>query len=209
MDKNKIRKINELIESLKVIDYKEQDVSSDTTFLKLKVGHYSLNNGETIRRESVVKENGSADATAIFAITKQKEILLVIQPRTPLPTNTKIDIELPAGYIEPNETPEIAAMRELEEETGYKAEDIKIIDEYYPSLGYSGEKIYIALAIGCEKVTNQHLDKDEFVHYIHVNIEEFKYLIDNKYILDATARLGYYKVLEYFKTNNMLDMVGR
>lgn len=208
MNKEKIEEIRKIIADLRVVNYNEENIETDTTFLGLKEGNYYLNNGNKMRRESVVRRSGCADAVAMFAITLEKEILLVIQPRAALPTDDKIDIELPAGYIEEGEEPSIAAMRELNEETGYVAQDITIIDSYYPSLGYSGEKIYIAIAIGCEKKGEQHLDKDEFVSYIKVTIKEFKYLLDNDYILDATARLAYYRTLEYLTNNQMLSMVG-
>lgn len=209
MDIEKIDYINKLIDEIKVIDSKENEIDSETTFLKLKEGNYRLSNGEVIRREGVVRRVGSVDAVAMFAITKNKEILLVIQPRVALPTETKVDIEIPAGYIEIEEEILDAARRELLEETGYEAMEYINIDSYYPSLGYSGEKINIVLAIGCEKIQEQDLDKDEFVSYIKVSIDEFKYLLDNGYILDATARLAYYRTLEYLTNNSMLNMVGR
>ena len=204
MNKNKLEEINKLINELKVIDYKIRDIENNPKFIKIREGIYTLANGEKIRRESVVKINGNSNAVAMFAITKEEEIILVIQPRTVLPTDTKIDIEIPAGYIEKNEQIIEAAARELLEETGYKAEDMVCIDEYYPSLGCSGERISIILATDCEKVSKQKLDQDEFIKCIKVTFEEFKYLLDNGYILDATARLAYYKTLEYLSNNNLL-----
>lgn len=208
MDKEKVKYIDNLIDNLKVISYTDKEIESNTTFLKLKEGYYELNNNETIRRESVIRRVGAIDAVAMFAITNDKEILLVIQPRVALPTETKVDIELPAGYIEKDEDILDAAARELKEETGYIAQNMIKIDSYYPSLGYSGEKIHIVLSLGCEKKSEQNLDKDEFVSFIKVNIKEFKYLLENGYILDATARLAYYRTLEYLTNNSMLNMIG-
>ena len=208
MDKEKVKYIDNLIDNLKVISYTDKEIESNTTFLKLKEGYYKLNNNETIRRESVIRRVGAIDAVAMFAITNDKEILLVIQPRVALPTEIKVDIELPAGYIEKDEDILDAAARELKEETGYIAQNMIKIDSYYPSLGYSGEKIHIVLSLGCEKKYEQDLDKDEFVSFIKVNIKEFKYLLENGYILDATARLAYYRTLEYLTNNSMLNMIG-
>lgn len=208
MDKEKVKYIDNLIDNLKVISYTDKEIESNTTFLKLKEGYYKLNNNETIRRESVIRRVGAIDAVAMFAITNDKEILLVIQPRVALPTETKVDIELPAGYIEKDEDILDAAARELKEETGYIAQNMIKIDSYYPSLGYSGEKIHIVLSLGCEKKYEQDLDKDEFVSFIKVNIKEFKYLLENGYILDATARLAYYRTLEYLTNNSMLNTIG-
>lgn len=204
MNSKKIEKINDFIQSLKVIKYNSKEIDTNTSFLKLKKGNYKLANGKTIERESVVKKSGNSDAVAIFAITSNNDILLVIQPRVVLPTKTKVNIEIPAGYVEINETIIDAAKRELEEETGYIAKSFNIIDEYYPSLGHSGEKISIVLATSCEQKGKQNLDEDEYIKNIKVTFEEFKYLLDNKYILDATARLAYYKTIEYISNNNQL-----
>ncbi|MEE3343360.1 MAG: NUDIX hydrolase [Bacilli bacterium] len=204
MDKNKLSKINKIIDELKVTEYNISKIETNTSFLALQKGNYKLANGKKINRESVIKKNGNSDAVAIFATTKDNEIILVIQPRVVLPTKTKIDIEIPAGYIEKEETIIDAAIRELKEETGYKTKELNIIDEYYPSLGYSSEKISIILATNCEKVGEPKPDADEFIKYITVTFEEFKYLLDNNYILDATARLAYYKTIEYIANKNQL-----
>ena len=193
---NFIDDINEKIDSLKVLSFKE-DIISSGKFLELKKGTYKLNNNENITREIVVKKIGTGNASAIFAVTSDKKILLVIQPRVSLPTKDKINVELPAGYIESGEDSVSSGIRELEEETGYTTDNILIADEYYPSLGASGEKITLLLATNCRKTKELSLDKDEFLHYIEVDLDEFRYLLDNGYIKDVNARIGYYKYLEY------------
>lgn len=192
-----LKKINEDIEKIKVIDYKEESIETPTNFIGLKKGSYKLNNGKSIIREGALKKEGEGNAVCIFAVTSDKKILIVIQPRVPLPTNNKINIELPAGYIEPKETSIQSGLRELVEETGYTSNDITLVDSYYTSLGFSGERIDLLLALDCIKVGEQKLDKDEFVFYELVTLEEFEYLLNNNYIMDANARIGYYRYLEY------------
>lgn len=192
-----ITRINKQIEKLKVIDYKEENITTDTSFIALKKGLYTLNNGHSIEREGATKKIGTGNAVCIFAVTTDKKILITIQPRVPLPTSTKINIEIPAGYIEEKEDTITAALRELEEETGYTTNDIFLVDSYYTSLGINGERINLLIALNCTKIGEQHLDKDEFIIQELVTLEEFEYLLNNNYIMDANARIGYYRYLEY------------
>lgn len=192
-----LEKIKQDIDQLKVVCYEEKKLQSDCQFLSLKEGFYQLNNGETIRREIVSTSVLDGCAVCIFAVTVNKKILLVIQPRVTLPTKEKVNIELPAGYMEKGESSVMAGIRELEEETGYTTNDITLVDSYYTSLGASGERIDLLLALDCYKVGEQHLDKDEFVLYEEVTLEEFELLLNSNCIMDANARIGYYRYLEY------------
>ena len=56
--------------------------------------------------------------------------------------------ELVAGRMEPGETPEQGAARELAEETGYRAKRIKVFLEVFPTPGFLEEKMFILLATG-------------------------------------------------------------
>lgn len=190
--------IEEKINNLKVRSY-DIEVLGSGNFIELRKGIYNLNNDKSIEREVVAKKIGTGNAVAMFAVDEEGKILLVIQPRVSLPTDDKINIELPAGYIEDGEDACCAGRRELEEETGYVSERIVLADEYYPSLGASGEKITLLLALNCKKTKELKLDKDEYLYNIRVSLDEFRYLLDNNYIKDVNARIGYYKYLEYIK----------
>ena len=70
------------------------------------------------------------DFVAIVGLTPRKELLMVRQFR---PTVGAKTLELPAGHVEPGETPEIAARKELAEETGYEADTFELIATLSPS----------------------------------------------------------------------------
>lgn len=208
MNIEKIDYINKLIDDVKVVNYTLEDVKCDTSFIKLNKGKYVLNNNKSIEREGVLKQSDAMNAVVVFAVTSSKEILMVIQPRVFLPTDTRVTIEMPAGYIDSSESVIEAAKRELLEETGYSSDKLYYIDNTYPSLGYSGENISIVLALDCKKVAKQKLDDDEFLNYFKASISEVKYLLDNGFIVDSTTKLTYYEVLDYLSCNNMVNVLG-
>jgi len=87
------------------------------------------------------------------------DVVLVTQYRHPA---RKSILEIPAGKIEKGETPEQAAYREIEEETGYSAGRLKHLFNWYLAPGYNTELIRIFLATGLKKrVGSRDLDEDE------------------------------------------------
>lgn len=57
-------------------------------------------------------------------------------------------VELPAGTLDPGESPEQTARRELIEETGYRASHFKLLCEFHTSPGVLSERMYLFLATG-------------------------------------------------------------
>jgi len=85
----------------------------------------------------VVQHPGSV---AVVATDDEGNYILVSQFRVSVGDWT---IEVPAGTLEEGEDPEDCAARELEEETGYKAEDLNLLAETYTSPGYTNERLYV------------------------------------------------------------------
>ena len=75
---------------------------------------------------------------------------------------TSIREELPAGKLEKGEDPFEAAKRELGEECGLTADHYTPLGEFYPTVGYDTEIIYMWVATGLH-TTQMHLDDDEFL----------------------------------------------
>ena len=97
--------------------------------------------GGTSYRE-IIEHNGGA---VIAALTEDKKLVMVRQYRKPA---DKVLLEVPAGKIDPGEKPLEAAVRELKEETGYTAEKVEFLTQFYPSVGYSEEMLYLYLCTG-------------------------------------------------------------
>lgn len=82
-------------------------------------------------------------AVGIVPITSNGEIVLVKQYRKAV---ERALLEIPAGRLEAEEDPSQCAIRELKEETGYTADSLEKMLEFYSAPGFSTEKIYIYLA---------------------------------------------------------------
>ncbi|HWB82571.1 MAG TPA: NUDIX hydrolase [Bryobacteraceae bacterium] len=80
---------------------------------------------------------------AIVAITEEDRVLAVRQYR---PAVERYTIELPSGLIDPGETPEQSARRELLEETGYAAGEMEVLGAMLPDTGRLGNRIWSCFA---------------------------------------------------------------
>jgi ADP-ribose pyrophosphatase len=109
-----------------------------------------------IRKCEIVSHLGGSVVIPLF---KNGDILLVRQYRYPF---KKFVLEAPAGKLEPIEDPLIAAKRELQEETGYRAETFEKLTAIYTTPGFCNEVLHIYLATGVKKSEHgQHLDEGE------------------------------------------------
>ncbi len=113
--------------------------------LKVRVDELSIRPGHTTTRE-VVEHPG---AVAVVGLTSSGHILLVRQYRHAVGA---VVLELPAGTREAGESAEETARRELIEETGYAPGELRELCTFYPSPGYSAERITLFLATACEPV---------------------------------------------------------
>ena len=105
----------------------------------------------------------------VFAITPQKEVVLVRQYRHGA---EDILTELPAGYIEDGETPETAARRELIEETGYTpGGGLEFIGEFIIGPAGTKHRAYAYLARNAVRAGSQSLDSNEDIEILTMPLE--------------------------------------
>ncbi len=92
--------------------------------------------------------------------------------------------ELPAGTLEPPEPPELCARRELIEETGFQAGEMKSLGWFYTSPGILTEKMYAFIATGLTPGP-QALEENETITVEPLPVNTIRAMIDSKEILDG------------------------
>ncbi|ADL18456.1 NUDIX hydrolase [Acidilobus saccharovorans 345-15] len=107
-------------------------------------------------------------SVAVLPVLEDGRVILERQWR---PATGSWVLEAPAGRVERGETPEEAAMRELEEETGYRASRLTKVYEAYVSPGYSDEVQHGYIAEGLTRV-GQRLEPDEVISLAFMRPEE-------------------------------------
>lgn len=113
-------------------------------------------NGNIVKWD-FIKHQGAA---AVVPVREDGKILMVRQYRNALDRYT---LEIPAGALDaPDEPTKDAAARELEEETGYRAEKLELLITLRTTVAFCNEKIDIYVATGLTS-GSQNLDEDEFI----------------------------------------------
>lgn len=143
----------------------------------LDLSEVELSDGQHQMRE-IIRHPG---ATAVVALDDQNRVLLVRQFRS---AAAQIMSEIPAGVLNIGENPQEAAIRELQEETGYKPGKIEPLGGFYAAPGYTTE--YIHLFVATQLVESPlPPDEDEFIEVQRVPLEDAVAMIEHREIEDA------------------------
>ena len=92
--------------------------------------------------------------------------------------------ELCAGTLDPGESPEAGALRELREETGYQATQMEAIGGFYGTPGFSTEYLHVFVATGLSQV-GQELDPTEDIRAVPVSRERVREMIRGQGLADS------------------------
>ncbi len=174
--------------------YEEKTMKSDKLYegkiLNLRIDTVELPDKKYSKREIVEHPGG----VAVIPVTDDNSVILVKQYRKAV---ERFLYEIPAGKLELNEEPRQTAVRELKEETGFTANKLTYLYEFYTTPGYCNEKIYLFL--GEELVEGEAVpDPGEFIESVKIHIDDLLKMIDRGEIIDSKTIIGIYLAKEYF-----------
>lgn len=131
-------------------------------------------------------------AAAVVAVKEDGKLLMVRQYRNALNRET---LEIPAGGLNDVDEPtDLAAARELEEETGYSAGKLELLLSLRTTVAFCDEKIDVYVATDLKR-SKQHLDEDEFLDVLSYDVKALLEMIYDCKIQDGktvSAILAYY-----------------
>ena len=145
-------------------------------------------NGNVVKWDFI----GHKGAAAVVAVNEDGKLLMVRQYRNALDRET---LEIPAGALDSVDEPtHVAAARELEEETGYKAGKLELLIKLRTTVAFCNERKDVYLATDLQP-SKQNLDDDEFINVELHDIDELVQMIYDCKIEDSktVAALMAYK----------------
>lgn len=152
--------------------------------LNLRIDHVKFPSGDIKPREVVEHR----PAAAILAVDAAENIYLVAQYRHAV---DEVLYEIPAGIIEQGENAAEAAVRELQEEIGYKPGILMELNTLYTSPGFSDEEVILFYATELEQ-SELPQDDDEQIDVEKFSLAEIKELIEQGKIKDGKTMVAVY-----------------
>lgn len=163
----------------------------DGRVVKLFVDDIELPNGKKSVRE-IIRHPG---AVCVIPITDNGEVIMVRQFRYPF---SRALLEIPAGKLEKDEDPLDAVKRELEEESGVRAENIEFIGITYTTVAFTDEKIYTYMATGLS-YNEAHPDEDEFLEVEKIPLDTLVNMVMSGEIKDSKTQIAILKAQKLLK----------
>jgi ADP-ribose pyrophosphatase len=125
-------------------------------------------------------------ASVVVPLNEKGEVYMVRQFRKPIDAVT---LEIPAGKLDPGEEPLVCAKRELKEETGLEAKEIRHLVSIHSTPGFSNEVLHMYSATGLSEGESC-ADEDEFISTEKYPVADLIDMILNGQITDAKTIIG-------------------
>lgn len=130
-----------------------------------------------------------ADWVNVIPVTSDGQVVMVRQYRHGI---REVTLEVPGGLVGPGDTPLEAAHRELLEETGYEAGDIKLIGVAHPQPAVLNNRHFTFLATNVRPTTTPHLDEGEDIEVVLIPLSEVQRKIAEGEITNAMVIVAFY-----------------
>jgi len=125
----------------------------------------------------------------IIPLTPDNEVVMVKQYRHGIRETT---LEVPGGLVDPGDTPEGAAVRELMEETGYGSGEVQLLGSYHPHPAIMNNLCYTFLARGVHLEQGQKLDQGEDIEVVLVPLKNIPEIIKTGQITHSLVITAFY-----------------
>jgi ADP-ribose pyrophosphatase len=159
------------------------------------VNHLRLPNGTEGDWECIRHPGGALGVP----VTREGQLVLVRQYRFAVQGRL---LEFPAGTIESDENPLLTIQREIEEETGYRANEWKDLGRFPIAPGYSDEYIYAFLARDLEKLDHPPAqDEDEDIEVVLMTPDEFEDTARSRDLIDGKSITSYFLARPFLNSN--------
>ncbi|GAA2214799.1 hypothetical protein GCM10009850_102650 [Nonomuraea monospora] len=160
-------------------------------FLKVRGRRYRYPDGN----EDVWDILVGGSTVAVVALTGDEQVVLARQYR---PGPGRVLLELPGGNAGGDEPVEVAAARELLEETGYEAATLEVVMRTFLS-SYASHRRHAVLARGCRKVAEPRLDDAEFIETVLMPVGAFVRHVLSGQMTDTDAAFAGLAAAGYLK----------
>jgi len=171
---------------------KESSIIFSGKVFDLKVDKIEYDSGNSGIREVAVHPGGAV----VIPVLDNGKIIMVKQFRYPL---QRTILELPAGKLDKDEDPYVCAVRELEEETGYKAGKVEKLGAICTTPGFCTEILHIYLAKDLVSGNHNREEGEYGMEIYEYSFEEIQEKISKGDIIDAKTICGIHLAESYIK----------